>query len=506
VFSPRGRDTLRHLDLPAVAFAFVLALLLASTSAQGQQGRLASDFEIARMERQLERSSSFEAQVSGYLNLGDLRSSRSERALAHANFIKALKAAENERAAARRDSSLTRYAIATSYAALAEAKLGRMGEAFLLLEESVRYMSGDAATWNLHASAMRVLGRPDKAVSAARNAVAIARLETATVAQRLDLAVYQYALATALIENRQSSEAETLLVQVTDSLRSADFARLNREVVRQEAFEIYSSARGDVDAYVSLLNRAQLRLAGLYESRGEIAAAREQYQRVLEARTDDVTALGGLARLSATESDRSRHYADAFEANPFSPTLVRDYRRWLEQSRIDPRSIEPASTGARMRRALAQLAAGDRVAARESLAALAVSFPRNETLQALRREAESPAAATLPSDEPTTAELRHLLDAFAQMTPGQRVELDARTFTSEALFDPAGEIETSESRTLLASGEIDGLRFQFVQPTLFAGHFDTSMPLKLTYQILGVTRSGERPALLLEPLRVEKVR
>ncbi|HEX7706901.1 MAG TPA: hypothetical protein VF701_10640 [Thermoanaerobaculia bacterium] len=497
---------MRRLELPLLGLVLGLALPLLATSAHAQQGRLASDFEIAQMERQLERSSGFEAQLSGYLNLGDLRASRGERTLAHANYVKALTAAESERTASRRDSSITRYAIATSYAALAEAKLGRGAEAFQLLEESVRYMSGDAATWNLHASAMRLLSRPDKAGSAARNAVAIARLETDSVAQRLDLAVYQYALATALIENRQSGEAETLLVEVTGSLRSADFARLNREVVRQEAFEIYSSARGDVAAYVSLLNRTQLRLAGLYESRGEIAAAREQYERVLEARSDDVTALNALARLSASEADRSRHYAGAFEANPFSPTLVRDYKRWLEQSRLDPRSIEPSSTGARMRRALAQLAAGDRVAARDSLEALAISFPRNETLEELRREAESPAVATLPSDEPTTEELRDLLDAFAQMTPEQRVELDARTFTSKALFDPAGEIDASEARTLLASGAIDGLRFQFVQPTLFAGRFDTSTPLRLTYQILGVTRSGDRPALLLEPLRVEAIR
>ncbi|HUR81708.1 MAG TPA: hypothetical protein VM733_13145, partial [Thermoanaerobaculia bacterium] len=63
---------------------------------------------------------------------------------------------------------------ATSYAALARAKLGDETRAFLLLEEAARYASDDAEAWNLQASAMRVLGHPRNAIAAARNAVRVA--------------------------------------------------------------------------------------------------------------------------------------------------------------------------------------------------------------------------------------------------------------------------------------------------------------------------------------------
>jgi len=275
----------------------LIAALLAQT-------RIASDFEIAQMEKQLARSQAFEAQLSGRLNLGDLRASRNELSLARAEYTKAYDLASRERLEARRDSKMTRYANATSYAALAQAKLGRDTSAFELLEEATRYVSDDAETWNLYASAMRILGHPRKAASAARNAVALAT-------KPLDVAIYQHALATALLESGETDEAERLLVTVTESLRSSKFDAVKREAARTESFEIYSSARGDVAAYVSLLNRAQLRLASLYEQRGETAKARTQYERVLEARSDDVTALTALGR-----------WDDAFEANPFSMPLA----------------------------------------------------------------------------------------------------------------------------------------------------------------------------------------
>jgi hypothetical protein len=53
------------------------------------------------------------------------------------------------------------------------------------------------------------------------------------------------------------------------------------------------------------------------------------------------------------------------------------------------------------------------------------------------------------------------------------------------------------------SGTIDGVPFRFSTVTQFAGTFDATRPLRLTYRILGVTRAGERDALLLEPLRLE---
>ena len=74
--------------------------------------------------------------------------------------------------------------------------------------------------WNLYASAMRTLRHPRKAVSAARNAVAIARAREAGRKAALDLAVDQHALASALIEADELTEAEQLLVTVTESLRS----------------------------------------------------------------------------------------------------------------------------------------------------------------------------------------------------------------------------------------------------------------------------------------------
>ncbi len=386
--------------------ALLLVLVLA-------QSRLASDFEIAQMEKQLARSRDFEAQLSGRLNLGDVRAARNELSLARAEYGRAYELAERERLDARRESNLTRYANATSYAALAKAKLGDEARAFALLEEAARYASDDAEAWNLQASAMRVVGRPRKAIAAARNAVLVAK-------KPLDVAVYQHALATALIDAGEDVEAEQLLVTVTTALRSEAFASLRKEAANAEAFEVYSSARGDVAAYVSLLNRAQLRLASLYEKRGAIELARAEYRRVLEGRSDDVTALAALARLASSADERARLHAEAFAANPFSPALIREYRK---------NPTEPATD---MQRALIALERDDRRTARELLDAMLAKFPANETLLRLRREAEA-APFVMPSPTPTAAELRALIDAFATLTPAQLAALDAATFTSEVV-------------------------------------------------------------------------
>jgi hypothetical protein len=470
------------------AAAVVVCLFAAGVASA--QTRIASDFEIAQMEQQLARSPGFEAQLSGRLNLGDLRATRNEQSLARIEYRKAFDLAERERLAARRDASLARYANATSYAALAQAKLGRETEAFALLEETARYGSDDAEGWNLYASAMRTLRQPRKAVSAARNAVAIAAARPVSVRSALDLAVYQHALATGLIEAEEWAEAEELLVTVTRSLRSRTFEALQRDVARNESFEIYSSARGDAAAYVSLLNRAQLRLASLYERRNDVDRARAEYERVLAGRSDDETALAALARLARSGVERERYFAEAFEANPFSLPLVRAYQQYLrEQHPI----VDDATTGGRMRQALAQLARGETRAARASLDALLVKFPANETLRTLRHEAEGAAATPLPSSNPTAAELRALLDGFERMTPEQRVALDRATFTSVVRFNGS----------VFESGEIDGVPFRFTEPTVFDGTFDIAGPLRLTYRILGATRVGERDALLLEPVRLE---
>jgi hypothetical protein len=456
---------------------FALVLLLAQT-------RIASDFEIAQMELQLARSHDFEAQLSGRLNLGDLRVARNERSLARVEYDRAYELAQRERLAARRASSLTRYANATSYAALAQAKLGAEAEAFALLEETARYASDDAEAWNLYASAMRTLGHPRKAVSAARNAVALAGNAA------LDRVTYQHALATALVEANELDEAEKLLVKLTESLRSRTFESLQRDVARQESFEVYSSARGDVAAYVSLLNRAQLRLASLYERRKQPDLARTQYARVLEGRSDDVTALAALARLARNDAERERYYAEAFDANPFSMALVRAY-----QKDAHPAIDDVSTTGAQVRQTLSQLARGETRAARAALDALLVKFPANETLRTLRREAESAVAIALPSTNPTTAELRALIDAFERLSPEQRTALDQTTYTSIVQF----------SGTAFETGTIDGVDFRFTEPTVFEGAFDITRPLRLTYRILGITRVNDRDALLLEPVRLEVV-
>ena len=461
---------------------FLLVALLAQT-------RIASDFEIAQMEKQLAQSRAFEAQLSSRLNLGDLRASRSELSLARAEYMRAYELASRERVDARKESKLARYANATSYAALAQAKLGREARAFELLEEAMRYASDDAEAWNLYASAMRVLGHPRKAAAAARNAVALAQ-------KPLDVAIYQHALATALIESGESDEARRLLVTITETLHSSKFDALKREAARGEAFEIYSSARGDVAAYVSLLNRAQLRLAALYEQRGDLENARAQYQRVLEGRTDDAAALAGLARLSQSDEERERHYAEAFEANPFSMSLIREYQRYL--ARVIP-SGEPrppgslATLGITVRNALLQLSRGETRAARETLDALLAKFPENETLRTLRREAEA-SKVSLPSPNPTGAELRALLENFERLTPDQRVALDQTSFTSVVVFDSA---KAANNQTTFESGTIDGVPFRFSEPTIFAGTFGVNA--RLTYRILGASAD----ALLLEPLGVQ---
>jgi tetratricopeptide (TPR) repeat protein len=469
--------------------ALLLVLTMTALSAAAQQPRLAADFEIAQMEKQLAASRGFEAQLSGHLNLGDVRATRNELSLARGEYTKAAELAERERLDARRAADLTRYATATSYAALAHAKLGRAAQAFELLEEAARYASDDAEGWNVYASTMRALGMPRKAVSAARNAVAIASRGD----DKLDLAVYQYALATGLIDAGEPAEAEQLLVTVTETLRSPAFASLRRDVARQESFEVYSSARGDVAAYVSLLSRAELRLAALYESRGEADRARAAYRRALTIRSDDVTALSALARLATTDTEREKIYAEAFEANPFSPALVREYQQYL---RSHPASdSDGTSTGAQMRRALRQVGGGDLRAARASLDALLAKFPANETLRGLRRGVEAPAAVSLPSSTPTATELRALVDTFERLTPEQRQALDRTTYTSVVRFD-GGVFE---------SGTIDGVPFRFSEATRFEGDFDATAPLRLTYRILGVTRTGDADALLLEPVRLEAV-
>src|SRR5207237_9712462 len=154
--------------LRAMKRAFVLAMFV-TASALAQSTRVASDFEIAQMEKQLAQSHDFNAQLSGHLNLGDVRTARNEPALATVEYRRALSVATEERLAARRASDISRYAYATSYAAVASAKMGRSSEAFALSDEALRYDSESAKTWSLCANAMTALKLPAKAAGAARN-------------------------------------------------------------------------------------------------------------------------------------------------------------------------------------------------------------------------------------------------------------------------------------------------------------------------------------------------
>lgn len=490
-----------------VAAAFTVASLPAMA-----QSRLASDFEIAQMERQLERSRDFSAQISGRLNIGDARSQRSEIDLARTQYRDALALAQEERSKSRGDGQLTRYTTATSYASLANAKLGRRGEAFTLAEEAVRYESGSAKTWNLYASAMSVLGLPAKAAGAARNAVAIATTDLAadaSVANRLDLAVYQYALASALAESGDRDTAAATLKAIAAALDGAHFAELRKEVARQESFEIYSSARGDASTWLSLVNRANLRLAALLERSGDAGAARQRYQRVLASRTDDATALAALARLSAGAQERDAYFASAFDANPFSMTLIREYQRAIAAN--PPASVDDSTTGGRMRRALIEMLT-DRRAARRTLEELGRTFPGNRSISTLLVEAQD-AAVPLPflapgvtASEASSEQLETLLDLLVtgRMTAPQRSALDAVTLTSTISF--AAMDATQDASTSFTGGTIGRVRFRFASSTAFRGAFAPSTPLRLTYRVLGATKVDGKDALLLEPLRLEATR
>ena len=456
-----------------------LVLLLALASPLfAQQTRIASDFEIREMQAQAAHAKDFSSQVSAHLNLGDLRTTRNETSLAIDEYTTALNAAERERKSTRENGQIDNYVTATMFAGLAEAKLGHKERAFELLEEGVRYAGDDPQMWNDYASGMGALHLSRKAISAARNAVALEKLP-------LDLALDQYSLAISLDDAGEWAEATQLLETVVASLRSSKFDAVRRQVARSESFENYSTVRSDVNAYLTILIRSQQQLANLYERGGDVARARQVYQDVLKTRTDDPIALAELARLS----NSAEAYGEAFDANPFSIELIRDYQEFVQKAK--PRT-EGTSSGAQMRRAIEEMSRGEDVAARKTLEGLQAKFTNNDAIRTLLNEIGSQGASASSFLKDLRATLAIL--AHEQLTPEQRAQLDRTILTGTAIFDALP----------FESGTVEGVPFRFSEPTTFKGMFAAKTQLRLTFRILGATESNGASALLLEPVRVDK--
>lgn len=491
----------------------LIALLLFAAPLFAQQTRIASDFEIAQMEKLAATGDDFVSQLTAYLNLGDLRVTRNESALARQAYTQALIIAESERAFSQRKNDLRRYATATFYAGFANAKLRRPREAIELLEDAVRYASDEQRKWNLYAIAMNELRLPEKAIGAARHAVAIAEQEarkSPTVANTLDLTTAQATLAHSLSVAGRDAEAIPLLERAVSTLRSKTFDKLRREAARREEFQVYSTANSDVSAYVSLTNRAGLMLATAYEKTGDVANARKAYRVVLDARSDDPMALAGIARLSTASGDVARAFGEAFDANPFSVDLIRDYESWLRGGGHD--DAEGTTPGARMRLALNQMQRRENTAAHATLESLLATFPKNDTIRALIERLDAAAHATqLPSfvtngattATPTEADLRALIAVTSrnQLTSDQRSALDRLVLTNVVRFD-AGP-SAPEQQTIFEVAHLGETALKFAEPTAFNGTFSAATPLRLTYRILGATELGGGQALLVEPLKLE---
>jgi len=509
---------------------------------------MTTDFELAALEKRIARERNPLRLAAAWLNLGDLRRVRSEASLAGDAYATAVSLLRKERLATRSRSDLSGYAIATAYQGLGEAKLGRQGEAFNRFEEALRYGSDSARIWNLFSSAMNVAGQSGKSVSSARNAVAIAETRTSPSSdssELLDLNVYRYALASAL-ESQPSAErrdeAIAILTGVVDSLTSPSFERLRDDISRNESFEIYSSAQGGVDAYVSLLVRARLRLAQALEERGDSEGAREVYRDVLAARSDDAIALTALARLSSSAADRSRFFGDAFDANPFSLILIRQYETYLREKGVSPENS--GSTGAAVRGAIESIVRADYRRALEASIALSAQFPSNDAIRYLKARAhlglndlastrvllsqvksadwsrqltrdlaEANGSDSIPSflsgdatfaRDPSIADIRLLANLLQRerLRPEQRKRLDEIQFSSLVTFDDASETAGTPGTSSFGSGTLGDQRFRFATVTSFAGSYRALEPLRLEYRVLGVTRSATGVELLLEPLRV----
>ncbi len=515
----------------ALVFAAAIAI-----PAAGSPQRLASDFEIATAEKRLQSSGSSVERIAANLNLGDLRTQRMELERGRQHFRDAEALSHAAASAARRRSDFELYSLMTAYRGIAFAKLGHAEETFVAFEESLRYQSDSARVWNYYASAMMVLGYPVKAAAAARNAVLLAEEESATsraVPVLLDLAIYRYALAGALLEgDPRSDEAATLLSSIVELLGSSKLDSLRRQIGRAEGFEVFSFVRSDADAWLSLYNRSLLRLGEVREAAGDMAGARQAFQRVLERRSDDALALAALARLSERDAERERWFAESFAANPFSPSTILEYEKHAAVGSAEP------SGGGGVERAL-WLIANHRIAeARTLVSALAIEHPANaaivflearialatgdsSTAETLARRLPPPFRSAVDADRFRTEReqaagaralsaltgtssvaadgelLGELLALLANPDRTVRERLDRTTFTSTArMDDPAS---SADGITVFNSGRIGDIDFRFSVPTAFRGEF-RGEELRIRYRVTGA--DGE--TLLVEPLGIER--
>lgn len=518
--------------------AFLMLATLAA-GAIGSEPRATTDYEIAAAETSLREARTSVRRIAAHLNLGDLRALRTEMDLASTEYRTAERIAGQAAREARLRSDLEGYSRATAYRGIALAKLGDRSGAFASFEEAIRYQSDSPRIWNHYAWAMGLLNLPAKAEAAARNAVALAKEQadrSSTTENLLDLAIYRFALAGALLgDDPVSDEALRVLDETRDLLASPQFERIRERVADTEAFEIFSFVGDDSSAWLSLYNRVHLRLGALLEARGEIEKARDAYRGALALRSDDPQALAALARLASAESDRDRWFADSFAANPFSPSTILAFETYAG-SGPEP---DADGTGGRMQRALWLLARDRLPEAQSVIERLARDHPANAAVlylaarqmlargnvddalatidgaptamrQAIAGKARLLRAATAERTrlaatlreqmvDPSSALLRDVAAALASPDAGGgiRSALDLTVFSSLATMD------APESRgdgvTIFQSGSIGEWGFRFTVPTAFRGLHEEG-PARIAYRITGVV-DGD---LLIEPLGLEQ--
>lgn len=529
----------------------VAALLVAAAAPAVSATPLASDFEIAAMEKQIARTRDARSLIAARLNLGDARSSRGEARLAQIEYERAGIAAGEARVAARERSSIGDYALLTAYEGLAAAKRRRRGEAFDLFEEAVRYGSENPKIWNVYASGMLALQMEAKAEAAARAAIATAERRAGGRRSRsslLDVAIYRYSAASAIEQGGNAArrnDATELLEAVIATLDDRAFGRMRKRIVEREAFEIYSSVDDDTQAYLSLRHRTHLRIARLREAEGATAAARAHYAAALALRSDDAIALAGEIRLATDAEERESLFARAFDANPFSLELHRLYSEFgTARDAYRSRTVAKGgrgATGALVRSALDAERRGDAAAAERLLAQVAREFPDNDVVALLRarsaaargdrsaarrfgeaiadarlrrqaeeavREAIDPLELLPPSaDDPLhldAGNLGRLAQALRGSIDGEVLRrLESLRFVNQLTFDAAGYADGGT--TIFESGSIEDLPVRFSRPTAFRGSFHAGEVLTLEYRIAGATVGhGGRPVLLIDAIGVSR--